>query len=411
VDIIERITVLVQEGLTLASVLDNEHAIAKFDKAEELMKRVNEDDAKEFKIICMEGKALALKNCGRNEESNKLYKETVDIRSAMKHDDVELHNASQISLALTLLRLEEFDKAFAIADEFIDMPCYGDEIETAVQLITVAKIYENDLDKNYKKERKMLLRARKLMVPHVREFPEDLLDIQYMLANIEEQCEHSNKKAMFELEKAWKIIINVGIENISLVYAWKIPNYGTALEEDVNTEEFWLWRLRYAHVTGIAIDTDEAEPIAIHNFLELFLNLYLTQRDINKEVTVERALKCIKIAKSLSMDELEIAKAQCLAGCLLAEIGKTKETARKSARLIKTALREVKKSKEDFVPCMIAIGEGCIANYHFLCEDYALAANWYAAGLEGIKKCNPLIKLNHGARFSERLAECRKHML
>jgi hypothetical protein len=137
--------------------------------------------------------------------------------------------------------------------------------------------------------------------------------------------------------------------------------------------------------------------------------MFLALAELSDSVTIERALRCVELSKEL-LDEICIAKAQCLAGCAMADLGKTKESARKSARLIKPALRVVKKMNDGFSQSMVAVGEGYIANYHFLCEEYDLAAEWYQSAMDGLERCGELLQDKHGGRFVERLAECRKHM-
>jgi tetratricopeptide (TPR) repeat protein len=144
-------------------------------------------------------------------------------------------------------------------------------------------------------------------------------------------------------------------------------------------------------------------------YVDTNLVLFVESAAFDETVTIERALRCVELSKDM-LDEVGNAKAQCLAGCAIAELGKTKESARKSARLIKPALRVIKKINDDFAHSMVAVGEGYIANCHFMNEEYDLALELYQSALKGLQSCNDLTRNSFSYDFTNRIKECQKHI-
>ncbi|MDR1643273.1 MAG: hypothetical protein LBT59_26560 [Clostridiales bacterium] len=133
--------------------------------------------------------------------------------------------------------------------------------------------------------------------------------------------------------------------------------------------------------------------------------MFVESAEFNETVTIERALRCVELSKDI-LDEVGNARAQCFAGCVLTELGRTKENARKSARLIKPALRVLKKMDDSFAKAVVPVGEGYIANCHFMNEEYDLALEWYESALKGLQSCNDLTRNSFSGYFSMRIVEC-----
>ncbi|MDR1640250.1 MAG: tetratricopeptide repeat protein [Clostridiales bacterium] len=399
----DRISDYIQEGLRLESISNYGDSFAQFDQADELLKKLgNKTEANLQRAMCREGKARIFNNIGRTDEAVELYKEAVALRHPIQYEDENVRNAAKVSLAISLSRTGEINEAIAIADEIQDVSGY-DDVLAAVHLTSVAQLYECDLDNNYEKAKKALLKARTLLLPRVAEAPDSMANIQFFLARIAQQYEHSNKKAMFELEKGWKYIEKMGIEKFSMISAATIPLFASGLEGDMK------WICRYNEVFGMGLDNGEADHIAVQKYVDGNLFILLGTAELNDSVTIERALRCVEISKDL-LNEIWIAKAQCLAGCTIAELGKTKESARKSARLIKPALRVIKKMNDDFSHSVVTVGEGYIANYHFMNEEYDLALEWYQSALKGLQSCLEPTRISFSHVFSNRIKECQKHI-
>ncbi|MDR1640248.1 MAG: hypothetical protein LBT59_11175 [Clostridiales bacterium] len=227
----DRLFGYIEEGAQLLIDSKFDAAIEMFTKADELIEFVADKDmANKVKATCVAAKALALSNSGRKEEAAKLDKEAVDLSRNLHYDNKRTSASSKIFMGLSLAGQGKIDEVIAIADEVLDD--LGDD---ALNLIGVAQLYEYDLDNNYEKAKKALLKARTSLLPRVAESPDLMLDIQYKLANIAQKCEHNDKQAMFEYEKGWRFIEELGVERFSTLYALRIPFFASLLEKETKS--------------------------------------------------------------------------------------------------------------------------------------------------------------------------------
>jgi tetratricopeptide (TPR) repeat protein len=400
----------IAEALRFVYQMDFEKAISSFDEAWNILKDTDDEDAIKLRATIFDGKALACMTSGRIEESTQLYKKSIEIRSVLQFDSQEDENASNIALARALMCVGRPEEAYAIADKALDVSCYQDDMKAAMHLYTLSQVYQFEYVNNYKKVKEVLLKARTLLLPRASDAVACVLDIQHSLALIEHEYEHDVDKALFELEKAWKLVEKIGIDNCLAQPAAEIGIYAANLCDESRQDEYYKWRYRYNEVFGRHIEKGDAGHVVIFDYIKSNTYTHISGAPFSDAVTVKRALLCLDFMESHSRDEMDIAYAQWFAGSVLAEKDKSREAARKSVRLVKKALRVLKAIDEDTARSMTAVGEECIADYHFSREEYDLAAEWYRAAQTTLTTCVPNIRFLHQQHFSKNLEECLKHM-
>ncbi|MDR1641801.1 MAG: hypothetical protein LBT59_19080 [Clostridiales bacterium] len=374
---------MIEEARFLTLAEEKEKAIQEYDKAAEVLKDLADSkDVLEVKARCYKGKASLLKDSGRVEESKQFFKKAVNALIGIKFENKAKQNSVNLDLALSLAELGNIDKAAVYADKVLNgMNSKG--YAEGVVIESVAQVYMYRMDKYYKKAKKALMQARSCFETNLsKETVTRLLDIQRILAVIERDFEKNDAQTVLELDKAWEYVEKVGIESLSQDMIVILLVGATNICHDKACGE--TWDLRALEHFGKYIEQGNFKAYGMSLYFRTNISWLITKSTLNEFLTVERALKYLDLMNSMTQNPLDIAKAQWLAGCALINLGTLKDT-RRAIRLIKTAIKILKTTKEEINLLLVAIGEGYIADYHLACGEYDLAERWYQAALKGVE--------------------------
>jgi tetratricopeptide (TPR) repeat protein len=338
-----------------------------------------------------------------------LYKADVILKDL--EDSEEVQDLSTL-MAVSLTELGDVKRATVYADRILNSDIIDDAILRALRLTAITKVYERDLDRDYKKARKALLLAKKCYLTSVSfRTAEHLFYTQRFLATIAHKYEKDDKKALQELETAWGYAEEAGMRHCSM---------DTVLKATLDAHEYCgnigkdddIWTLRQLEILGLCIELGYCEGAfkAIKRYVESNILLFTSSAKLDESVTIERALKSLEAYKIKTQDAADISQAKWLAGCTLLYRGTSKDV-RRGIRLIKKAVPILKEESEDICVMATAMGEGYIADYHYELEEYDVALNWYHDAMKYLKASNAddYLKNIYLERFTGSISECQKH--
>jgi hypothetical protein len=235
-----------------------------------------------------------------------------------------------------------------------------------------------------------------------------MIDVCQSLSLIAYQCEHDVNKANLELTRAWGLAAeasNAGDAPYFTMSLLKIfETAKTFFQKD--QEEHWTWNRRCLDELGKIIDRGQDSLEVAYEFVFSSINLVVFRSEINGYSTSDRLLLCLAVMEKDSASKKQTAFTQWIAGYVLSQTAKSREDARKSIRLIKTALRAIKAEDSLLANYVYFLGSGVIAKYHFQREEYDLAADWYREILKDAMNKDAI----YYKETSAKLEECLKRM-
>jgi tetratricopeptide (TPR) repeat protein len=381
--------------------------LAELDKAIAILDELDDClDVLDCKAACYQCKAVTYQELGREKESVQVFEKVIEIRLAIKHEDKKAQIGNYVELADAYRSVGNLEKAFAYANKVLDSRSLLEGHKGAMQLYLVSTVLLLDENKYLNKIKNALALAKTLLIKANAEKDPKMIDLHLAVARIASSCEHDDHTALLETNKAWELAESTGIMNSNPELMMIIAKNAISFCQD-NIDETLMWNGRLVKASGMIIDNgDQVNSDVVYDYVFSNIMLYIADAKLDESVTVERVVRCAELMKDLSQDKLKNAQAQWLAGCVVIRLGKTGNK-RKAARLVMDANRVIgKKSESDRL--MVAVGEGCIGDYHFQRGEYELAEQWYQAALKYMKTSRDYTYELFSTLYSDKIAECRK---
>jgi tetratricopeptide (TPR) repeat protein len=398
----------IEQATVLANNMDGANAMLLLNKGDAILQEINQKrpEVIELKACSWETKAHIYKHTGREDKSVEALKMAIDLRRSCVFENKFAQNQSYIAMATSYFLIKDIKKAVACADKALDLLISNGSSHTKHDLYSLFQIYRADAD--YRKTKRALLAIRAKYAPNGPVPAKVMVDVCQTLSMIAFECEHDVNKANLELTRAWGFAAEVSNEDddpnnaLMLIEIYKNAKVIFTSEE----EEYWAWDARCMEVFGVMIDRGQENLEIASTFVISSLKWLIQKSKSNVYATSDRLLRCLAVIEKDPAAKAQLPFTQWIAGVALNNTDKTREGARKSIRLIKTALRALKTDDSDIGRYACFIGSGVIANYYFQREEYDLAADWYR---ETIKP-----PADKNSKFyketSEKIAECERRM-
>ncbi|MDR1639487.1 MAG: tetratricopeptide repeat protein [Clostridiales bacterium] len=386
-----------------------EKALQQYETAESILRDTN-DSASAMELLAggYEGRAEIYHAIGKEDIAKQFNQKAIDIWSGFEFEDKEMRDRADYMMALAFDGLGDFKKAVAFADKALNAYASQKGFDIGISLFHLTKVYRHSMDDNFKSAKRALLAARAQIEPLLSlSTVATLLDIQILLADIEQKHEKNDSNTVLELKKAWEYAEKVGPDNVDPQTLIRI-NLGAIKYSIKSFGDYDVWVLRLNGLYATYIDKGNFTNYGVfHHYVLINMSFFLTASALNNFVTAERALKCLESMKSLAGNPVDIAEAQWLAGCALLNLGSPTET-RRAIRLLKKAVPILKESKVEIDAAIAVYGEEYIANYHFKRAEYDLAEHWYREAMKGATVTEPLIQSDYFNHISLGIERCLK---
>jgi tetratricopeptide (TPR) repeat protein len=226
----------------LQEAKDYAGALSEMKKAYAILDKLGDrEDVLEYKArVCQGGISICKAWGGKKEELRQFREKIVEIRSALNYEDKDKRDDSYCALALALQNLREFDKACYYADIVFESNKSGSGYDVGNRLFAAAEVFMSDMDENWKKVREALMLGRiQFKKSHTYASNPLMINVQRTLADIAHKYEHDDDRAARELEKAWRIAENIGLENCNQFFLGRMVDFG---ENYCSDKDKWLRR-------------------------------------------------------------------------------------------------------------------------------------------------------------------------